>query len=226
MRAFGDKIVSFKGLVILFIMTLLGTVIQAQTNLNDVHIVPRAKASTLGFSNLAGSGLHVLKTDVSLVLVPVTVTDPMQRLVTGLQQENFQIFEGKEQQEIRHFSAEDVPTTIGFVVDISGSMGDKLGRVQEAVNQFCETANPRDEFFMITFSDEPSLVTDFTFTPEKLEESLLSLRARGRTALLDAIYMGLHKMKEATYGKKALSLPWVAVRCKACSRSPMSDVKS
>lgn len=150
------------------------------------------------------SALHVLKTDVKLVLVPVSVTDPMQRLVSGLQVENFQIFEGKKPQEIRHFSSEDLPVSVGIILDASGSMRSKMDRVRDAVNQFCAAANPQDEFFMIVFSDEPRLVTDFTSVTEDLEKELLFTQPKGRTALLDAIYMGLHKMKDAKYGKKAL----------------------
>ena len=164
-----------------------------------------AVANTVASSNLVnGSVLHVVKTDVKLVLVPVSVTDPMQRLVTGLQAENFQLFEGKKPQEIRHFSNEDVPVSIGIILDTSGSMREKMGRVREAVTQFCEEANPQDEFFMVAFSDQPHLVTDFTTAPEDLEKELLFTQPKGRTALLDAIYMGLHKMKQARYGKKAL----------------------
>jgi Ca-activated chloride channel family protein len=162
-------------------------------------------ANTVASGTLVnGTLLHVLKTDVRLVLVPVSVTDPAQRLVTGLRAENFQLFEGKKPQEIRHFSSEDLPVSIGIILDASGSMTNKMGRVRDAVTQFCEAANPQDEFFMIVFSDQPRLVTDFTSVPEDLEKDLLFTQPKGRTALLDAIYMGLHKMKAAKYGRKAL----------------------
>ena len=193
----------------LFIISLLDPASPAQTSLNDIHVAPREMAPTVtdavGSSKLiGGSILHVIKTDVKLVLVPVSVTDSMERLVTGLNVDNFQLYEGKKPQEIRHFSSEDVPVSIGIILDTSGSMGDKMNRVREAVNQFCKEANPQDEFFMIEFSDQPHLVTDFTSAPEDLERELLFTRSKGRTALLDAIYMGLHKIKEAKYGKKAL----------------------
>jgi Ca-activated chloride channel homolog len=196
-------------LSVLFVLSLLDVAGPAQSNLNDIHIAPREMAPTVanavGSSQLiGGSILHVIKTDARLVLVPVSVTDSMQRLVTGLGADNFQLYEGKKPQEIRHFSSEDVPVSIGIILDTSGSMGDKMNRVREAVNQFCEVANPQDEFFMIVFSDQPHLVTDFTTAPEDLERELILTRPKGRTALLDAIYMGLHKMKEAKYGKKAL----------------------
>jgi Ca-activated chloride channel family protein len=141
---------------------------------------------------------------VNLVLVPVSVTDTNQRLISGLGAENFQIFEGKKPQEIRHFSSEDVPVSVGIIMDSSGSMSDKMNRVRDAVKQFCEAANLQDEFFMITFADEPRLAADFTSSPEDIEKEMLFTQPKGRTALLDAIYMGLGKMKEAKYGKKAL----------------------
>ena len=192
-----------------FLLSLLDVTGYSQTSLNDVHVAPRATAPAM--ANAVTSGtlvngtlLHVLKTDVRLVLVPVSVTDPAQRLVTGLRAENFEIFEGKKPQEIRHFSSEDLPVSIGIILDASGSMANKMGRVRDAVTQFCEAANPQDEFFMIVFSNQPRLLTDFTSVAEDLEKDLLFTQPKGRTALLDAIYMGLHKMKSAKYGRKAL----------------------
>jgi Ca-activated chloride channel family protein len=203
------ELVAVKAIVgIVFFLSLLDSSAPAQTSVNDIPILPRQMAPSVetgaGSRLVDGSILHVIKTDVKLVLVTVTVTDSMQRLVTGLGAENFQVYESKKPQEIRHFSSEDVPVSIGIILDTSGSMGDKMDRVRDAVNQFCEEANPQDEFFMIVFSDQPRLATDFTSSPEDLERDLLFTRPKGQTALLDAIYMGLHKMKDAKYGKKAL----------------------
>ena len=194
---------------VVFLFSLLDSAGVAQTGVNDIHVVPRqvnpSVANVIASTELVGgSGLHVLKTDVKLVLVPVSVTDPGQRLVSGLRAENFELFEGKKPQEIKHFSSEDAPVSIGIVLDASGSMHDKWDRVREAVTRFCEAANPQDEFFLLVFSDQPRLATDFTSVPEDLEKELLFTQPKGRTALLDAVYMGLRKMKEAKYGKKAL----------------------
>ena len=153
---------------------------------------------------LGGTYMHVIKQDVNLVLVPVSVTDLNQRLVTGLQRENFQVFEGKKAQEIKHFSSEDAPVSVGIIVDSSGSMSDKIDRVREAVNQFCDAANLEDEFFMITFADEPHLAVDFTNDPHEIQKELVFMQPKGRTSLLDAVYLGMEKMKEAKYSKKAL----------------------
>ncbi len=143
-----------------------------------------------------------LKVDVGLVLVPVTVTDPMNRLVTGFDKENFQLFEGKDKQEIRHFSSEDAPVSIGVIFDVSGSMVSKIERAREAVLEFFKTANPQDEFFMIAFADKPEEVSDFTTSLEDIQGKLVYTVPKGRTALLDAIYLGVSKMRQAKYAEE------------------------
>jgi Ca-activated chloride channel family protein len=197
-----------KVLFLLIVFTIaVGAVLCAQTSVNDVHVTPRRNAAIAGgvsIPSLNSSGLHIIRTDTRLVLVPVSVTDQMQRVVTGLSRDNFEVFEDKTPQTIHYFSSEDVPVSLGIILDVSGSMSDKMERLREAVNQFCDSANPQDEFFMIVFSDEPRLATDFTTNPEDLKKELVFTQPKGRTSLLDAIYMGLHKMKDARYGKKAL----------------------
>jgi len=145
-----------------------------------------------------------MKVDVDLVLVPVTITDPMNRLVTGLEQDNFEVYEGTEKQAIKHFSSEDVPISLGVIFDISGSMSNKIEKSREAVVEFFRTANPQDEFFMVSFSDKPELLSDFTSSVEDIQAKLVYLQPKGRTALMDAIYMGLHQMRKAHHEKKAL----------------------
>jgi Ca-activated chloride channel family protein len=145
-----------------------------------------------------------LKASAELVLVPVTITDPMNRLVTGLDKDNFTVFEGKSQQEIKSFSSEDAPVSLGVIFDMSGSMSSKIERAREAVVEFFKTANPQDEFFMITFADKPEEVSDFTSSIEDIQGKLVYTVPKGRTALLDAIYLGVNKMKHAKYAKKAM----------------------
>jgi Ca-activated chloride channel homolog len=186
----------------------------AQTDIDDVHVVPRdvpkdAKEPAIApvpTATTAGLSAHVrpLKVDVDLVLVPVTITDPLNRLVTGLEKENFQLYEGNQQQDIRTFSSEDAPVSLGVIFDSSGSMASKMDRAKEAVMEFFKTANPQDEFFMITFSDEPELVSDFTSSVDEIQGKLIYAVPRRRTALLDAIYMGITEMRKAKYPKKAL----------------------
>ena len=183
-----------------------------QTSVDDVHVTPRvvdkpkteeAVNRTLDASALA-THVRPLKVDVDLVLVPVTITDPMNRLVTGLDKENFELFEGSSKEEIKTFSSEDAPVSLGVIFDSSGSMSSKMDRAKDAVVEFFKTANPQDEFFMITFSDEPEVVSDFTSSVDDIQGKLVFTVPRRRTALLDAIYMGISKMREAKYPKKAL----------------------
>jgi len=145
-----------------------------------------------------------IKVDVPLVLLNVTVTDPMNRLVTGLDKSHFRVEEDKEKQSIRQFGAEDVPLSLGIVFDSSGSIGHKMVKAREAVAQFFKTANPEDEFFLVEFSDRPHVVTSFTRSLEEIQNQLTFTQSKGRTALLDAIYLGIKKMEEASNRKKAL----------------------
>ncbi len=188
-----------------------------QTDVNDVHVQPRdvtphdverAKTEEVAKESVVPASLntHVrpLKVAVDLVLVPVTITDPMNRLVTGLEKENFQLFEGSSKEEIKSFSSEDAPVSLGVIFDSSGSMSSKMDRAKDAVTEFFKTANPQDEFFMVTFSDEPEMVAGFTSSVDEITDKLIYTFPRRRTALLDAIYMGVSKMREAKYPKKAL----------------------
>jgi Ca-activated chloride channel homolog len=148
-----------------------------------------------------GQSVHV---DVDLALVNVTVTDPYDRLVTGLEPDNFRIFENSVEQEIQYFSSEDVPISIGVIFDLSGSMANKVDKAREAASQFLKTANPQDEFFLVSFNERAELMSGFTNSVEDLQSRILSTPARGRTALLDAIYLGLNQMRTARNGKRAL----------------------
>lgn len=145
-----------------------------------------------------------IKVDVDLVLVPVTISDTQERLYVGLRQKNFEVFEGKNRQEIRHFSIEDSPISLGVIFDMSGSMNAKIDRAREAVTEFLKSANKQDEFFLISFADQPEELSDFTTSMEDLQARLLYTAPKGRTALLDAIYLGISKMRHAHNQKKAL----------------------
>ena len=147
---------------------------------------------------------HEVHMDVDLALVNVTVTDPYNRLVTGLDKENFRVYEDNVEQEIVSFSSEDVPISIGVVFDFSGSMSNKVGKAREAAVQFFKTANPQDEFFLVSFNERAELTSAFTNSVEDLQSSLMLTSAKGRTALLDAIYLGLSQMRGAHNGKRAL----------------------
>ena len=151
-----------------------------------------------------GPRLDVIKKAVDLVLVTVTITDSMDRLVTGLAKDNFQLFENRQPQEIQHFSDEDTAVSVGIILDMSGSMSSKLDRAREALAEFCDSANPQDEFFLIAFSERAELVQDFTTQVDDVQAKLLTLAPKGRTSLLDAVYLGLNHMRQARYSRRAL----------------------
>jgi Ca-activated chloride channel family protein len=174
----------------------------AQSGISDVHIQPEVQPG--GGGNLTNRDPNTIRTKVDLVLVPVTVTDTFNRVVVGLEQGNFQLYEGKQSQEIKHFSREDAPVSIGVILDVSGSMVSKIERAREAVLKLLEASNPQDEFFLITFSDTPAVAQDFTQEIADIQERLLFTQPKGETALLDALYLGLNKMKEARYARKAI----------------------
>src|SRR5271165_4839276 len=216
LRLFAFRLPEIKSpcLWVLLLFASAGWSIRAlgQTSVNDVHVAPRevtpettevAKQSLITPSSL-NTHVRPLKIAADLVLVPVTITDPMNRLVTGLEKENFKLFEGSAAQEIKSFSSEDAPVSLGVIFDSSGSMSSKMDRAKDAVSEFFKTANPQDEFFMITFSDEPEEVSDFTSSVDEIQGKLMYAVPRRRTALLDAIYMGVTKMRQARYAKKAL----------------------
>ena len=146
----------------------------------------------------------VIRTDVDLALVNVTVTDPFNRLVTGLDQDNFRVYEDNSEQEIVTFSSEDVPISIGVVFDFSGSMANKIDKAREAALQFFKTANPQDEFFLVSFNERAELTSAFTNSVEDLQSRMMLTAPKGRTALLDAIYLGLSQMRGAHNAKRAL----------------------
>jgi Ca-activated chloride channel family protein len=145
-----------------------------------------------------------IQVDVNMVVVNVTVTDPYDRIVTGLDQENFAVYDEKVSQRIEAFSTEDAPISVGLIFDSSGSMSDKIQKSREAALQFFKTSNPQDEFMLINFSERPNLISAFTSKFENLQDHLIVVKAGGKTALLDAIYLGLSEMKKATTNRKAL----------------------
>jgi len=145
-----------------------------------------------------------IRINTTLVQVNLTVTDPLNRFVTGLTKEYFQAFEDKVEQEIAQFSNEDAPISICVVFDTSGSMGAKLQKSREAVTQFMKMANTEDEFCLIQFNDRPQLVTPFTSDTDRVQSQLTFTQSKGRTALLDGVYMSMAQMKQAHNARKAI----------------------
>jgi len=170
----------------------------------QVDITPRVKPAPKTPEEQQAAREPSIRVETQLVLINVTVTDPLNRFVTGLEKEHFTLFEDKVKQEITQFSSEDAPLSIGLVFDASGSMGSKLQKSRQAAAQLFKTANPEDEFFLIQFNDRPDLVVPFTANTEEIQNRLTFTQAKGRTALLDAVYLAMNHMKKARNPRKAI----------------------
>jgi Ca-activated chloride channel family protein len=150
---------------------------------------------------------HSLRMDVDLVLVNVTVTDKSGgRPVSGLPERFFRIQEDKVPQRIKTFSSEDVPVTVGILFDVSGSMSNKVANAIRAAQNFIRSGTRDDEYFMVKFSNSPVVVSDLSSDLTELESNLLSIRAKGNTALYDAVYLGLNMLRKSRNPKRALLL--------------------
>lgn len=146
----------------------------------------------------------VLRVDVPMVLVPVTVTDAMDRPVMDLTRTSFRVLENNVEQNVLSFHREEGPVSIGFVFDFSRSMRDRMGPSIGAIHQFMDTLLPGDEFFLICFNDHVKLVTEFTERPDDILQELESIQPDGFTAMNDAIYFGVQHMKRAKNARKVL----------------------
>lgn len=168
---------------------------------DNVHVESRGANKQPAVPDSRSVDIRINKT---LVLINVTVTDPLNRFVTGLEKEHFRLFEDKVEQEISDFSSEDAPISIGLVFDTSGSMGPKLQKSRQAAIEFFKTSNPSDEYFLVQFNDRPELTVPFTTDTAKIQSALTFTQSKGRTALLDSVYLAIHEMKKAKNPRKAL----------------------
>lgn len=145
-----------------------------------------------------------IQIDVDMVLVDVSVTDPYGHPVANLEKKDFRLFEDNQEQEIMTFSREDVPISIGVIFDTSGSMSNKMEASRQAAVQFLKTSNPNDEFFLVSFNNRARLESIFISDIELLQRRMASLKPEGRTALLDAIDLGVAQIKRARNDRHVL----------------------
>ena len=150
----------------------------------------------------------LFRVGVDTVFVKVSVTDPLNRYVVGLEKDNFKVFEEKVEQQVTHFVQQAAPISVGIVFDVSGSMkaNNNINAAKSAIVRFLKSANSEDEFFLITFNQMPRLVTGFTNESSSIENEISFKNPGGRTAVYDAVYMALDEMKKAKNEKKALIL--------------------
>jgi len=165
-------------LLTLFLTLLLGSTPQAQT--------PR------------------FRTEVDQVVVYVSVYDEDSQLVSGLEKNEFTLFEDKLEQEITSFAQMDVPSTVGIVVDSSGSMRSKMTKVEEAMNIFLDQNNSENELFMIRFDDDVELEEDFTREVEDIRDAIGNIVVRGGTALYDSIYLSVEKSRQGNESRRVI----------------------
>jgi Ca-activated chloride channel family protein len=147
-----------------------------------------------------------IKVDVNLVVLHTTVLDDRGKFVEGLTADNFRVYEDKTEQKLSVFKREDIPVSMGLVIDNSGSMRDKRPRVNEAALTLVQSSNPQDEAFVVNFNDDfyLDLDKDFSNSIPELKEALERIDARGSTALYDAIIGSLDHLKKAAKEKKVL----------------------
>ncbi len=143
---------------------------------------------------------------VETVFVKISVTDPLNRYVTGLEKQHFKVYEDKVEQGITHFTQESAPISVGILFDISGSMKDNIHTARNSVVRFLESGNPDDEFFLVTFNQKTTLVQSFTHQSSSIQNQISFSQPGGRTALYDAVYLGLEQIKNGKNEKKALIL--------------------
>jgi len=145
----------------------------------------------------------VIKQRTSVVTVNVSVTDKQFRQIGGLGKDHFEIYEDKIRQQIEFFSDEDKPVSVGIIFDLSGSMKDKIVRAREALKAFVDTSHNDDDFFLVGFNERAMLLSGISDGKTVLRRLELA-EPRGQTALYDAAYLGVEKVKEGRHDKRAL----------------------
>jgi len=178
-------------------------------SLDQAHVVPNVQpksdklAASIGEPTL-NPRTKPMRVDVDLVLVPVTVTDALNRPVIDLPRQDFTLYEGGVAQPIRYFSNEDAPISVGLILDCSGSMRNKIEYEREAVAEFFKYANPQDDYFAISVSSHPEVIATSAQSIETIENKLGETDPQGGTALYDSVYLGISRMKSAQHQRKAL----------------------
>ena len=180
---------------------------------DDVHIVPRNRTTGVApgpdvVPSDAAPGLlsrtQALRVSVDLVLVAVSVNDALRRPVTTLAKQDFALFEDDKAQEIRYFSKEGEPVSVALLIDTSRSMSDKIDTERAAIREFFENADPRDEYFAISFSNRPTLLSASTQSIDDLQTKLTTVEPSGTTAMLDAVHLAESVLRSARYKRKAI----------------------
>jgi VWFA-related protein len=189
----------------LLLVSLLAAALPAQQpsgSSTPQQAQPKSESSA---SNQDVYGGVTFEAGTQRVVLHTTVVDKNDRIVTDLAKEDFKVFEDDAPQEILQFSQEDVPVSLGILVDNSGSMRDKRQKVNAAALEFVKASNPEDEVFIVNFNDEPFLDSPFTKSQERMQDGLQRIDSRGGTALYDAASVSLdYLQEEGKHDKKVL----------------------
>ena len=148
--------------------------------------------------------IRSMRVNVNLVVVPVRVADTKNRPVLTLGLKNFALYENDRQQNIEYFAVQDSPLSIGLVLDLSKSMLNKIEMERTAVSDFFKNANSQDDYFVVTISDRPKLLTDSTQSLGMIQSNLAMEKPDGKTALLDGVSLAMTHMQSAQYRRRAL----------------------
>lgn len=198
-------------LFVLFLAGLIaaGTSPRAQSQDPAAQIpVPQTPNITIPPPPTEGQSSGPIKSTVEMVVLHVTVTDDHGQTIDNLSGKNFRVFEDKIEQKISLCTHEDIPLTMGLVVDNSGSMREKRGQVNAAAMTFVKTSNPSDEAFVVNFNDTPYIDTDGDFTNDQqnMSDALARIDSRGSTALYDAVIDSLTHLKKGHRDRRVLLL--------------------
>jgi Ca-activated chloride channel family protein len=182
---------------------MLALLLLLLTNLGG-HGKPQASAASEG----QDQGPYRIAVNVHLVVLNATVRDRKSQFVSDLREQDFEVYEDGVRQSIRLFRHEDIPVTVGLVIDHSGSMRTKLPDVIHAARTFVQTSNPQDRLFVVNFNEKVTLglpaAISFTNRSEELERAISGSPAIGMTALYDAVAEALHRLQKSDLDKKAL----------------------
>jgi VWFA-related protein len=191
-----------------FLMAACGLawLVCAGSLLGQIPLRPVTPPPPPGMDMTGGQTAGKISLNVNLVVLHTSVFDDRGKFVDGLTQDNFRVYEDKVEQKLSIFKREDIPVSMGLVIDNSGSMRDKRPRVNEAALTLVQSSNPQDEAFVVNFNDDfyLDLDKDFTNSIPELKEALERIDARGSTALYDAIIGSLDHLKKGTKEKKVL----------------------
>ncbi len=172
--------------------------------LASLGLVPFLIAFPAFGSDALGITAPTFQANTQLVLVPVTVTDRSGKTIEGLPAHDFTVLDDQTPQHIATFTSEDAPCSVGLVLDMSGSMRYALTTAKQIAHAFLRTANQDDEFTVLTVSTRPEATAGFSADTEALEQNIQSTSPGGMTALLDTVYLGLRRMRQASRPRRAL----------------------